>query len=74
MKTRINEVLELILESQDKLDRIVIQIRNADTYKLYNQKFTEFDQELANYVRLKIEAHDLAQSANDVIAHPIDIK
>lgn len=66
MKTRINEVVELIADSKNKLDRVIIQIQNADTNELYNQKFTEFDQELANYVRLNIEAHDLAQSANDV--------
>ena len=60
MKTRIDEVLELIAESKEKLDKCIIQIQNADTNDLYNQKFNEFDQELANYVKLRIEAHELS--------------
>lgn len=62
MKTRINEVLELIIESKEKLEKCIIQIQNADTNELYKQKFDEFDQELANYVNLRIEAHELSNN------------
>ena len=59
MKSRIEELAELVAESKDCLDNIIDLIRNAETDEQYMRKFDEFDRELANYVKLRIEAHDL---------------
>jgi len=63
LKTRLEEVRELLKQSKDAIDKIVIQIENADSNELHVQKFKEFDIELERYAQLRIEESELLKVA-----------
>lgn len=59
MKTRLEEVQELLEQSKSAVDRLVIQIENADSNELHVQKFKELDAEIERYAELRIEKAEL---------------
>lgn len=59
MKTRLEEVQELLEQSKSTIDRLVIQIENADSNELHVQKFKELDAEIERYAELRIEKAEL---------------
>ncbi len=59
MKTRLEEVQELLEQSKSAIDRLVLQIENADSNELHVQKFKELDAEIERYAELRIEKAEL---------------
>lgn len=65
MKTRLEEVQELLKQSKEDLDRVIIQIENADSNELHVQKFKELVQKLERYAQLRIEESELLKVAKN---------
>lgn len=59
LKTRLEEVQELLEQSKSAIDRLVLQIENADSNELHVQKFKELDAEIERYAELRIEKAEL---------------
>lgn len=59
MKTRLEEVQELLEQSKSTVARLVIQIENADSSELHVQKFKELDAAVERYTELRIEKAEL---------------
>lgn len=59
MKTRLEEVQELLEQSKNAIDRLVLQIENADSNELHVQKFKELDAAVERYAELRIEKAEL---------------
>lgn len=65
MKTRLEEVQELLKQSKEDLDRVMIQIENADSNELHVQKFKELVQKLERYAQLRVEESELLKVAKN---------